>query len=138
MEIDVFKDVPEGLYEKHIYLTKKYNETFDLIEDLEQELKEVRIEIAKIKVEDILKKDFTLFYSEFLEDKSSLKTSEKAELLILIYSKILKSVGTELNFLNELSLVLNEEISKNEPVPTDLKDLVKYTSVLDYKYYSNK
>lgn len=138
MEANIFKNVPEDLSERNVKLTKDYDETFNLIEDLEQELTEVRIEIAKIEVEDILKKEFSLFYSDFLEETDSLEAAEKIELLMLAYLKIIRSIGIELNFLNELSIVLNEKLTAEETVPTDLKQLVNFTNVLDYKYNSMK
>lgn len=125
---EIFKDVSSDLIEEANNLDKKYNESVNITKQLEEELIEAKINIAKLEVEDILKKDFSLFYSDFLENTPSLDTIEKEKVLNELYFKIVKSINKELIYLIELQKLLKED------VPSNFEELEPYTNILlDYK-----
>ena len=125
---EIFKDVSSDLIEEANNLDKKYNESVNITKQLEEELTEAKINIAKLEVEDILKKDFSLFYSDFLENTPSLDTIEKEKVLNELYFKIVKSINKELIYLIELQKLLKED------VPSNFEELEPYTNILlDYK-----
>ena len=134
MAKSVFKKVPEDLSEKETDLNIKYDESSLATRNLERELIETKVSIAKLEVEDILKEDFSKFNLDLYE-VYNLDYAEGVNTLQEVYLKIIKSIAIELKFLMELSKVVNNDLPSEKKLPTTFEELEPYVNVLNYNLY---